>query len=260
MLELKSAYVSTEKIDKAFQLMQDKYNPKDNPDADQAHYKRIIAAHRCLKRTRCRDQYTRYNLSIDLPDDPNVEIDWRMGFTICFYVLYAFISATLASVEMKPGIRLSMGLGIMFCIDEILIGQDISALIKDGMQSNPNIQQLLSFFPKNYATFEVVILIRIFYFLCFNIISSASLVYVVDEAKARSAKALEMRKNQVKLTELTNNICEAAKGKKMLIAYEMRKKEYMTFKRESVKELDENVKQLKTGKTKEQVATGENRK
>ena len=175
--------------------MKEKYNPKDNPDADQAHYKKIMAAHRCLMKTRCRDQYTRYNLSIDLPDDPNVEIDWRMGFTICFYVLYAFISATLASVEMKPGIRLSMGLGIMFCIDEILIGQDISALIKDGMQSNPNIQQILSFFPKSYATFEVVILIRIFYFLCFNIISSASLVYVVDEAKARTQKTEEMRKN-----------------------------------------------------------------
>ena len=61
------------------------------------------------------------------------------------------------------------------------------------MQSNPNIQQLLSFFPKNYATFEVVILIRIFYFLCFNIISSASLVYVVDEAKecAEMAKKVQ---------------------------------------------------------------------
>lgn len=51
-------------------------------------------------------------------------------------MLYAFISATLGTVEMKPGIRMSMGLGIMFCIDEIMIGQDISALIKEGMQSN----------------------------------------------------------------------------------------------------------------------------
>ena len=120
-----------------------------------------------------------------MPDDPNVEIDWRMGFTICFYILYAFVSATLGSVEQKPGNRIAMGLGIMFCIDEILIGQDISALIKDGMKSDPNIQRLLSLFPKTYATFEVIILLRIFYFLCFNMISSFSLVYVVDEAKER---------------------------------------------------------------------------
>ena len=55
ILELKSAYVSDERIDKAFQTMKEKYNPKDNPDADQAHYKKIMAAHRCLMKTRCRD-------------------------------------------------------------------------------------------------------------------------------------------------------------------------------------------------------------
>ena len=118
-----------------------------------------------------------------------------MGFTICFYILYAFVSATLASVEQKPGVRIAMGLGIMFCIDEILIGQDISALIKEGMKSDLNIQRLLSFFPKTYATFEVIILLRIFYFLCFNVISSFSLVYIIDEAKERIKMGEEMKVN-----------------------------------------------------------------
>ena len=189
-LELKSSYVSDTRIDDAFNGLKDKYNPANNPDAEKEYWKKIMGAHKCLMKPKCRDQYTRYNLSIDLPDDPNVEIDWRMGFTICFYLLYAFVSATLASVEQKPGVRIAMGLGIMFCIDEILIGQDISALIKEGMKSDPNIQRLLSFFPKTYATFEVIVLLRIFYFLCFNIICSISLVYVIDEAKERVNKGL----------------------------------------------------------------------
>ena len=75
----------------------------------------------CLKKPTCRDQYTRYNLSVEIPEAAGVEIDWRMGFTILFYVVFAFVQATVASTEQKPGIRTAMGLGIMFCIDEILI-------------------------------------------------------------------------------------------------------------------------------------------
>ena len=55
LLELKSSYVSDEKIDKAFQSLKGKYNPKENPEADEEHYKKLIAAHRCLMKTRCRD-------------------------------------------------------------------------------------------------------------------------------------------------------------------------------------------------------------
>ena len=43
--------------------------------------------------------------------------------------MFAFTNSTLANVEMKPGIRVGMGLGIMFCIDEVLMLQDISAFI-----------------------------------------------------------------------------------------------------------------------------------
>ena len=96
------------------------YNPLENP-SNQSRFDKIQQAQKCLKRARCRDQYTRYNLAIDLPDDPNVEIDWRLGFTILFYVLFAFTQSVLAPKEQKPGIRIAMGLGIMFCIDEIMI-------------------------------------------------------------------------------------------------------------------------------------------
>lgn len=90
-------------------------------------------------KTQCRDQYTRYNLSIDLPDDPNVQIDWRLSFSICFYLFVAFVYATLAPVEQKPGNRIGMGLGIMFCIQEISVMQDISAVIVEGKTSDPSI-------------------------------------------------------------------------------------------------------------------------
>ena len=109
--------MSNHQIDVAFEKAKEKYNNPENLE----RYQKIIEAKNCLKRGRCRDQYTRYNLAIDLPDDPNVEIDWRLGFTIVFYVLFAFTQSVLGSKEQKPGTRIGMGLGIMFCIDEIMI-------------------------------------------------------------------------------------------------------------------------------------------
>lgn len=132
-----------------------------------------------------------------------------------------------------------MGLGIMFCIDEILIGQDLSALVKEGMKSDPNIQRLLSFFPKTYATFEVIVLLRIFYFLCFNIISTISLIYISDDGKERTKRGEQMKANQLKLTKLAEEILDAAKGKKMALPYELDKEPYRKFKVESLKDIDE---------------------
>ena len=67
-----------------------------------------------------------------------------------------------------------MGLGIMFCIDEVLILQDVSAFIKEGQKSDPSVQRMLSLFPQSYCTFEVIMLARIVYFLLFNIICSVA--------------------------------------------------------------------------------------
>lgn len=49
------------------------------------------------------------------------DFDWKMGFSVCFYVLFAFVHAAMASVEQKPGLRFGMGLGIMFCANEMQI-------------------------------------------------------------------------------------------------------------------------------------------
>jgi len=123
LLELPSPYVSGHQIDVAFDKGKERCEAVEDGEegAKEACLKKVKLAHKCLKRKRCRDQYTRYHLSMDLPDDPNVEIDWRLGFTIMFYMLFAYTQSVLGSKEQKPGTRVGMGLGIMFCIDEVLI-------------------------------------------------------------------------------------------------------------------------------------------
>lgn len=50
---------------------------------------------------KCRDQYTRFGVSMDMDIDASAEFeaDWKMGFSICFYLLFAFTHAALATVE-----------------------------------------------------------------------------------------------------------------------------------------------------------------
>lgn len=133
ILDLPSPYVSGHQIDVAFDKAKEICNEKEvegeETVVNAACLKPLKSAHKCLKRKRCRDQYTRYYLSIDLPDDPNVEIDWRLGFTIMFYMMFAYTQSVLGSQEQKPGTRVGMGLGIMFCIDEVMILQDMGAFI-----------------------------------------------------------------------------------------------------------------------------------
>ena len=69
-----------------------------------------------------------------------------------------------------------------------------------------------------------------------------------------------MKANQEKLTELTQKILDASKGKKMPLLYEMQKKEYLEFKGAALKEIDEEMKQIKSGKTPEQLKSSENTK
>lgn len=82
---------------------------------------------------KCRDQYTRFGVTIDIDvSSAEFEADWKMGFSICFYIIFAFIHAALASVEQKPGLRVGMGVGVMFCANEIQILSSAAAQIKDG--------------------------------------------------------------------------------------------------------------------------------
>ena len=66
-----------------------------------------------------------------------IEFDWRIGFSPCFYVLFAFLHGTLGSVEQKPGLRLTMGLGIMLCMTEVRLLSDVASQIEFGYAADP---------------------------------------------------------------------------------------------------------------------------
>lgn len=69
---------------------------------------------------RCRDQYTRFGNTLKLEvDTTEYEMDWKIGFSVSFYIFFAFLHAALQKVEQKPGLRFGMGIGIMFCANEI---------------------------------------------------------------------------------------------------------------------------------------------
>jgi len=54
MLELETPYVSSHQIEVGFKNVKEKYNP----EVDETHkdkHDRIVSAHKCLKRKRCRD-------------------------------------------------------------------------------------------------------------------------------------------------------------------------------------------------------------
>lgn len=82
----------------------------------------------CLDQMRCRDQYTRFGNTLKLEvDTAEYEMDWKMAFSICFYIFFAFAHASLQKVEQKPGLRFGMGIGIMFCANEIQMLSSASA-------------------------------------------------------------------------------------------------------------------------------------
>jgi hypothetical protein len=95
-----------------------------------------------------------------------------------------------------------MGLGIIFCMTEVQILQDVQAQILDGKDTDPRVATLLGFFPASYCAFEVIVLLRTFFFLWFNIINAYSICYIVDDTKAKVFKADQIYKNQMKTTEL----------------------------------------------------------
>lgn len=88
--------------------------------SDLSELKIATEAFECLVNEKCRDQYTRFGntLRVDL-DTTEYELDWKMAFSVFFYVLFAFTHSAMASVEQKPGLRFGMGIGIMFCMNEI---------------------------------------------------------------------------------------------------------------------------------------------
>jgi len=88
------------------------------------------------------------------------------------------------------------------------------------------VQRILSLFPQSYCTFEVIILARIVYFLCFNLICSGSLTYVLNDENERVRLSQLMEKNMLKLNIITARIYSKHEGKELDIKNEIEKKPY----------------------------------
>jgi len=105
-------------------------NKKANDDIQK--FEAATEAYRCLKSAQCRNEYTRFGQSVSMSSDIEgfIEYDWRIGFSPCFFIMFAFIHGALGSVEQKPGLRLSMGLGIVFCMTEVRLLSDVASQIE----------------------------------------------------------------------------------------------------------------------------------
>jgi hypothetical protein len=216
-------FVSPEKIQEQYDALQSRY--KKSTDADDLTFlKKCKKAFECLDSTKCRDQYTRFGVSIDIDSStPDFEMDWKMGFSVFFYILFAFVHAAMATVEQKPGLRFGMGVGIMFCTNEIQLLSAASMQIKEGKSPDAAVQTLLSLFPTFYSTFEVIVLLRIFFFAVFSIINSVSLIFGIDEAREKAYLSDLVKKQQMMLTKKCSDLYQLITNDKLNIYYEMRK-------------------------------------
>ena len=110
-----------------------------------------------------------------------IEYDWRIGFSPCFFIMFAFIHGAMGSVEQKPGLRLSMGLGIVICMTEVRLLSDVAAQIEQGFAGDPQLAQLMLLFPSSWCTFETIQILRMIYFFCFECVCAFSIIFVADE-------------------------------------------------------------------------------
>jgi hypothetical protein len=57
----------------------------------------------------------------------------------------------------------------------------VKADILEGTPINERVQSIQRIFPKNYCAFEQLLVLRILYFLLFNLINAYSLCFVVSD-------------------------------------------------------------------------------
>lgn len=92
VLGLESTSASPDQIESNFETLSETHSPKQNPDADVDLWEKIKTAHKCLKQPDCRNEYTRFGSGITLNDpSQDFQFDWRLGFTVAFYCVFAFV-------------------------------------------------------------------------------------------------------------------------------------------------------------------------
>lgn len=203
-------------------------------------------ASKCLQEAQCRCEYSRFgtDLLLETPDD-EFKFDWRLSFTVAFYMLFAFVQATLSSVEQQSAMRLSMGLGIIFCITEVQVLQDVKATILEGKPADKTIARMLGLFPTMCA-FEFIQLHRATFFMAFNLLNAYSLCFVNDVMKEKMSKTAKAYRLQVQIIEALQGFFNQMSSQqdvtsKIELDSEMRKNEYIEMAKQNRKEMDARV-------------------
>lgn len=144
-----------------------------------------------------------------------------------------------------------MGLGIIFCITEVQILQDVQAQILEGQAPDRRIATLMSYFPNHYCAFECVTVLRMVFFLAFNVINAYSLCLTVNETKQRIFKTKKTQKRQKKITKLMQDLYNLQSSKaqikdKLNLKVEINAmKEFGDTYRQSEKDLQQQVSDLR---------------
>lgn len=74
-----------------------------------------------------------------------------MGASILWYITFSLLGAALSTQEQKPGLRISLSLAVVFCLNEVQVLQ--LAAREDSASSNFS---LISFLPARLCLFEKV--------------------------------------------------------------------------------------------------------
>ena len=182
--------------------------------------------------------------------------------TVVFYLMFAFVQGVLSSKEQKPGLRVSMGLGIIFCITEVQMLQDVKAVIIDGKPADPRLTQLSRIFPKSYCTFEQVMMLRILFFLVFGLINSFSLCFVVSEYDQQRVLIRRVNKRQRKISLLLEQCWRLTSDDvtKYDVRPELRKPHYKQPYELSMEQIRENLVELKKKYAPKPLVSGRNLK
>ena len=100
-LGLPGIFVEEASIHDHYSKLQKEKKASDNEPETHRKFEAATEAYRCLKDAKCRNDYTRFGQSVSMSNDIEgfIEYDWRIGFSPCFFVIFAFIHGALGSVE-----------------------------------------------------------------------------------------------------------------------------------------------------------------
>lgn len=128
MLELPNAFVDGAAVKEAYAEVKSRR-------AEDAEFLKIAKeASECLAIMKCREQYTRFGTTfrVDALDTAELEMDWKLLFSVSFFALFSLSHAAMSTVEQKPGLRFGTGVGIMFCANEIQLLSSVAARLQYG--------------------------------------------------------------------------------------------------------------------------------